>query len=124
MKNNKEIKFRAWDKEQNNMWHWEKLIDKQCTYLNSKYFVAMQFTGLKDKNGKEIYEGDILKNIAHKNQLVEVYWKGIVIKENGWINFDGWDFRKITDDNEFKFAMYDNMIEVVGNIYENSNLLT
>jgi hypothetical protein len=106
---NREIKFRAWDKEQNNMWLWEDLIDKQCTYLNSKYFVAMQYTGLKDKNGKEVYEGDIIRVNNEKMELVfrDGYF-GWGKQHKGMYSFDPFGCEEI---------------EVIGNIYENPELL-
>jgi uncharacterized phage protein (TIGR01671 family) len=84
---------------------------------------VMQYTGLKDKNGKEIYEGDILKNIRHGAQLIEVYWEGIRAKQMGWLDYGGWKFRKIVNDGKMTYATYDGDIEVIGNIYENPELV-
>ena len=71
----------------------------------------MQFTGLKDKNGKEIYEGDIVSN---NNEIWDIYYV-----EGAWkMGFNG--KRK---DNDHFFLLEPQYSEVIGNIYENSELL-
>lgn len=78
----------------------------------------MQSTGLKDKNGKEIFEGDIVKPVAFTN------WKGVVEfsqKELSYI------FVEYKDDfslkNTILLSVFDKGFEVIGNIYENKELI-
>jgi len=75
----REIKFRAWNKGQNCLMPWDQLMDVRynerwfldnmdknyinCIFTDSEY-ILMQYTGLKDKNGVEVYEGDILESIT------------------------------------------------------------
>ena len=122
----REIKFRAWVKEKKAIFE-VILIDyvtKKVTYLlervrhllsirDAKFndVELMQYTGLKDKNEKEIYEGDIF-HIGSKKILYVVEWidcglKGRQIKNKSWIGLDYWK-----DD-----------IEVIGNIYENPEVI-
>ena len=124
----REIKFRAWLKEEKKMVNVETIdfTDKSIQYLEKNEFInayllrrmifgdieLMQYTGLKDKNGKEIYEGDIviLNDTEEENRCIVKY------KYDSYILVDG-DLREDLSNVEDKF------LEVVGNIYENKNLL-
>jgi hypothetical protein len=58
----REIKFRAWDVVDGEMWEWPSLVQSGFKILVDPAYKIMQYTGLKDKNGKEIYEGDVLRS--------------------------------------------------------------
>ena len=75
----------------------------------------MQYTGLKDKNGKEIYEGDIVKIKSNPLDMI------------GYIIYDEYDlaFELRDDENESQECLWyqEQELEVIGNIYDNPELL-
>lgn len=119
----REIKFRVWDK------YWKEMIyDIQDTfeenytlgidyfgqYLNNDDFEVMQYTGLKDINGKEIYESDIIK----LNGCRYGYGK-IIYFDGGYkirLGNSQWDLNKS--------VILGHHVITKGNIYENSELLS
>ena len=74
-----------------------------------------QYTGLKDKNGKEIYEGEILKNKREEN--FKLYWNeemcAFYLQNISWLS----------EDTLVEFHRMENF-EIIGNIFENKELLT
>ena len=125
----KEIKFRVWngklykvigiDWANDKIIHihvWDNEINRNKTLYPKDEPILLQFTGLKDKNGKEIYEGDIIK---FKNDLGQERIS-VVKYEPSWAAF-------YVEDDEMKYT-FDFMIdtseiEIIGNFYENKELL-
>ena len=141
----REIKFRAWDKQAQNMLRINAIDFKNKEFLEAEdfdapegatrsvitlpkglfpeHFELMQFTGLLDKNGKEIWEGDIIKiyhiNIPSRNSYIINYQNGgfhiCFLNTNNPIA------------NEAAFNFYsdhkEDGCEVIGNIYENPEIL-
>lgn len=122
----REIKFRCWDRFKQR-WSNYKINDGTVYFMdkntgvwygsyNKRYkdFNLMQYTGLEDKNGKEIYEGDILSDGNNEKPYKVIFENGSFRAE-----FKG-DFE------EYSFDLIDvvaQSYEVVGNIYENPELM-
>jgi uncharacterized phage protein (TIGR01671 family) len=88
--------------------------------IYSKETPIMQFTGLLDKNGKEIYEGDIVECVAEKEHSEMSGKHSIHFAESEW--------KTVGKDCHVEYALGTNWggwgtFEVIGNIYENSELL-
>lgn len=90
----------------------------------------LQFTGLKDKNNKEIYEGDILRTVNHfdiNNKPVYLHHKVVYDMERAAfnaINLSNDNDLLTTNGNCFLYvALKSALIEVIGNIYETPELI-
>ena len=123
----RDIKFRVWHKKANYM-----CMNATTDLLNKDYLVFMRYTGLKDKNGKEIYEKDIVKVTINNKTF------------NAWIVFEMGSFMIANDDityyiednwndnvkclselaweqEEFEDRIY--CLEVIGDTYQNIDLI-
>lgn len=117
----REIKFRCWNSSQKEMFHYDP---KECGYemrgdecftdvpfsilTDEETWKVMQYTGLKDKNGKEIYEGDVINLYPNRIRVVEYS------EPNGAFMERGGSLNQLHSGEE---------MEVIGNIYENPELL-
>ena len=118
----REIKFRAWDNETKDLRQYEEISGICLSALNATDWDLEQFTGLKDKNGKDIYEGDILA--WHSNIYRKHDWVGLVL-------YRGAGFAVQESDKSYSSPEWlecacrkdANIIEVIGNIHENPELL-
>ena len=118
---NSRYKFRAWHKSQKKMYSPEEMAKDQMTLLTTGHFIncnedlskstiiyeliPLQYTGFKDKNGKEIYEGDVLGFYKHPKVRREIEW-----------GFGGFDLPGNIGTNGSPW-------EIIGNKFENPELL-
>jgi uncharacterized phage protein (TIGR01671 family) len=119
----REVRFRAWEKTLkqiipvNNIDFESKQININSAWRCFKEIELMQYTGLKDKNSKEIYEGDILSRkdwgMGGGHDPEERYEVGLI---NDYIYEEEQSWH-------FKVHLWGEWCEVIGNIYENPKLL-
>lgn len=110
----REIKFRAWDKERREMLDYFEIGCRGmiiCDEENEPQNIElMQFTGLLDKNGKEIYEGDIMQHTDPFDIPFIINWND----EQAAFVFN---------DDGCGYSLNDKSFSVIGNIFENPELL-
>ena len=113
---NREFKFRVWFNKERRMVDADAVSLLQDETLQIGYYddsgcpkirdedsyTLMQYTGLEDKNDKEIYEGDIISRVGLDDIVVE------------------WDYRLLIT---IQMDIHESGVEVLGNIYENPELL-
>ena len=115
---NDRFRFRFWDKDTQAMKTFNGFPDAIGDILTKpdrfSRYVIMQCTGLKDKNGKLIYEGDVVKDIS-LNMIFEVGYKkcAFYLENQEHIGYF----------HELAVAYGEKRLEVIGNIYENKELL-
>jgi uncharacterized phage protein (TIGR01671 family) len=105
------IKFRCWNPTGACMHGWSELVEKNKIHLlaqNSGSYPIMQYTGLNDSNGVEIYEGDIVEFFGYKCQIV-------------WETSDASFFAESLEGSLYESGQEwgDNCV-VIGNIYQNN----
>ena len=121
----REIKFRCYDTSKKVLYPPSSIWKMNLmTYEDNYNLKLMQYTGLKDKNGIEIYEGDIVQDSSSRLMVVE--WDDRIgtsrfifktlneighIKTGRYLNTNKW------------VTSYENDIQAIGNIYENKDLL-
>ena len=133
----REYKFRAYDLQGEQMRYditgFEFFNDGEMSgifidgdFYDKKEIALMQYTGIKDENGKEIYEGDIIEFsydmfVGDFDTFVA---KGKIVFEEGAFYVEVFENERTTEDEAYLlYSINLDTIEVIGNIYENKELL-
>ena len=127
----REIKYKSWDTKDKvirdvvgmSLYHESLSVDIEFgKYLQDdiKRFELMQYTGLKDKNGVEIYEGDILSTDLSRPYLIVEFRNGAFMYQ---CHHDGQNYYDFMEPANERLKFNTKYHEVIGNIYENPELL-
>ena len=124
----REILFRAWDKENKKMlFNVQYIYDSKCDsfgdMLDNQDYIITQFTGLKDEEGTKIFEGDIVKHDNGKNYEVKFGFYVNEVNCEYTVECYGWHIGKDNEFEDFEQIHNSNKIKVIGNIFENPELL-
>lgn len=134
----REIKFRAWDEENKKFIRSSHCIEFDgsvhmykmgCVIALGDKVELNQWTGLHDKNGKEIYEGDIVKWHDNIENIDKGWSRTAIVNINPDLYFHCFDIGGEEHNHDFHYGNFiwketDKYFEIIGNIYENQNLLT
>lgn len=139
---NRELKFRGWHTKLNQMFPAEELAADQLTlstvgeFINvhsgskslseiypADKFIPLQFTGLRDKNGVEVYEGDITAKTTFNGEEYRLVSQVVYNAPGFCLKFISGNEKAENGLGSGLFAFPNNVGEVIGNIYENPELL-
>ncbi|WP_353462186.1 YopX family protein [Mammaliicoccus sciuri] len=118
------LRFRAWDKVNKEMiedvasihFKTEMILTSKLCFYPFKDIELMQSTGLFDKNGKEIYEGDIVKHVPVPNPFISNAYFEIIQARSGEWRMDNYRGGQV-------LAFSNHEVEVIGNKFEHPHLL-
>ncbi len=130
----RELRFRAWDKDSSRMFYSDSqedakiigaILGESCIAKFFERFYGqeiMQYTGLKDKNGKEIYEGDIVNEgngdgVNPEIKFIDGAFR-LVSEDTATVSIWGTEYDILAE-----ACCLGNILEIIGNIYENPELV-